>query len=269
MKKPIVFILAIFLIVPNLLCAVDRVIDNAGLLSAEQVQTLEHRIEEIAAQYNFDLVIVTEKNIGGAAPETRASVEAFADDFFDNNGYGRGDDRNGALLLQVTETRDWHISTRGKGPLGGEAVFTDYALTQSGNHVLAFLQKDDPYGAYNSFIDDAAKYLAVAAEGGHYTFFREWLWLFITIAWVVSLLIGFIVVSAWKSGMNTALAGEQAAVYIVPGSLQFTAKDDKLLYSTVSKTAKAQASSSGGGSGGSRSHIRSSGSSHGGRGGKY
>jgi uncharacterized protein len=257
MKKTVILMTALFLMLPNLLCAKTHVVDNAELLSADQVQTLERRINEITSAYanDFDIVIVTEKNIGTATPE------AFADDFFDYNGYGL----NGVLLLQVTETRDWHISTSGTGPMGGETVFTEYALTNAGNHLVKFLQADDPYGAYNSFIDDTVKYLALAAKGGHYTVLHEWLWLFITIAWVMALLTGFIVTGVWKAGMNTALHNEQAAAYIVPGSLRFAENSDRLLYSTVTKTEKVQQSSSGGGS----SHISSSGRSHGGRGGKY
>jgi uncharacterized protein len=206
-------------------------------------------------------VIVTETDIGGAVPET------YADDFFDYNGYGRGVGFDGALLLQVTESGDWYISTNGNGPMGGKTVFTPYAWAQAGNHVEKFLKADDPYGAYNSFLDDAATYLALTAKGEHYTVLNEWLGLFIAIAWAVALLIGFVSVSAWKAGMNTARVSGQVAAYIVPGSLQFVEKNDKLLYNTVTKTEKAVKAQSSSASG--TSHISSSGRSHGGGGGKY
>jgi uncharacterized protein len=265
MKKTFIVltaILAILLMLPGMLCAADGVYDNAGLLSSREVEDLEDRINGIAVRYNFDLIIVTEKDIGDF------DAEAYADDFFD--AYGDGIAFNGALLLQVTESRDWHISTQGTGPMGGETIFNEYALTRTGDHVVKFLRADDPYGAYSSFLDDTEQYLALAEKGRSYSFLREWLWLFISITWAVSLLIAFIVVRVWKAKMNTAITSQEAAVYIVPRSLKFTEKTDKLLYNTLTKRAKPQKTASSlASSHSSHSHISSSGRSHGGRGGKY
>jgi uncharacterized membrane protein YgcG len=49
MKKTVIALLALLLMLPNLLCAKAQVVDNAGLLSAAEIQALEGRINEIAA----------------------------------------------------------------------------------------------------------------------------------------------------------------------------------------------------------------------------
>jgi len=238
--------------------AQERIVDNAGLLSPSQKASLSRRINAISTQYKFDLVIVTEKNIGGLR-----SVD-YADDFFDNNGYGQGRDRDGCLFLQVTDTRDYWISTSGNGI----NILNDYALNKLKSDVIKYLSAGQNYEAYNVFLLNWEEFLALDEKGGRrYNFFHQFNAVILIIVWALALAIGFIIVQAWKSGMNTALAKTQAADYIVPGSLLFSVKKDTFLYSNVTKTAR-QTSSSGGG-GGSRIHTSSSGRSHGGGGGRY
>ena len=53
--------------------------------------------------------MVTTDSLNGKTPE------AYADDLYDNNGYGFGTDCDGVLLLVSTEDWDWHLSTCGYG----------------------------------------------------------------------------------------------------------------------------------------------------------
>ena len=48
---------------------------------------------EFKNQYNMDAVIVTSNNLNGK------SQQDYADDYFDYNGYGVGEDKSGLLLL--------------------------------------------------------------------------------------------------------------------------------------------------------------------------
>ena len=94
-------------------------------------------------------------------------------------------------------------------------------------------------------------------------FFRQNYMLILGFAWIISILTGFIIVAVWKSKMNTALLKTEAASYMVQGTLAFTAKRDRFLYSRVTKTAIPKPSS------GSGSIAGSSGKSSGGRSGKH
>jgi len=236
----------------------QRIVDNAGLLSTEKKENLRNIADRIADTYDFDLVIVTEKSIGTAAPM------AYADDFFDNNGYGLGENRDGCLFLQVTGERDYWFSTSGKGvkilnPTAGSKLNAD---------VLKFLKADadadNYYDAYMAFLLDWEKFLVLEANGRSYNFFHQWNIVLIIAAWLISLAIGFLVVQIWKKGMNTALAQTHAAGYVIPGSLNFSEKKDRFLYSTVKKTKRQTENVSS-----VAKHISSSGRQHGGRGGKY
>jgi len=236
----------------------ERIIDNAGLLSPSQKSTLTSRINYISNKYKFDLVIVTEKNIGGFRPVD------YADDFFDNNGYGQGRNRDGCLFLQVTETRDYWISTSGSGI----DILNNYALNKLSSDIVKSLSAGNNNEAYNVFLLNWDEFLALDEKGGRrYNFFHQFNTAILIIVWALALAIGFITVQVWKSGMNTALSKTQASAYIVPGSLAFKVKNDTFLYSTVTKSARQTEVNSGGGGG--RSHTSSSGRSHGGGGGSY
>ncbi|MDR0815496.1 MAG: TPM domain-containing protein [Bacteroidales bacterium] len=255
MKKILVFLLFL----PILAFSQEKqVFDNAGILSADEIAALQARIAAVKSAYDFNIVIVTETNIGDAEPMD------YADDFFDYNGFQN--ETGGALLLQVTETRDWHISTFGKGKLGGETIFNTYALEKTGENIVGYLKKDNPAGAYNAFMDDVEKYLQLATDGKHLSSFSNSITLFIIGGWVLAFLIALGIVTVWKHQLNTARGDKQARAYIVAGSLQFNESADRFLYSTISMTAKPKESSSSSGGG---SHTSSSGSSHGGSGGKY
>ena len=235
----------------------ERIVDNAGLLGPQEKATLLKAVDDVASVYNFDLVIVTEKNIGASSP-----VE-YADNFFDKNGYGQGQNRDGCLFLLVTESRDYWFSTSGRGI----RILNSAAEGKLENSVVQSLRANNFYGAFRDFLLDWEEFLILDAKGRSYNFFHQWNLVLVLIAWVLALIIGIIVVQSWKKGMETVLPQTQAAAYMVPGSLAFKEKKDSFLYSTVTKTKlQTQSSSSGSGKG---LHTGSSGSSHGGRGGKF
>jgi uncharacterized protein len=234
--------------------AQERVIDNAGLLSPQEKTSLLGAIAAAASAYKFDLVIVTERNIGAYDPRE------YADDFFDNNDYSQGQNRDGCLFLLVTESRDYWFSTSGRG----DKILNPAAFNKLESDVVKLLGEAGYYEAFRAFLLDWDEFLALDAKGRSYNFFHQWNLVLVSIAWVLALAIGFIVVGAWKKGMNTALPQSQAAAYAVPGSLAFGEKKDSFLYSTVTKT-RMQKTAGSGASGGA--YVSSSGRRHGG--GKY
>jgi uncharacterized protein len=235
----------------------DRIVDNAGILSVSQKNDLISLIDTIAAAYNFDLVIVTETSIVDKSPMQ------YADDFFDYNGYGMGNGRDGCLFLQVTGSRDMWISTSGRGI----NVLNPYAYNKLESETVKLLRAGNSYAAFRAFILAWDEFLGLEAQGGRsYNFFYKNNLVLVLISWLIAFVIGLIVVSVWKHGMNTALPKTQAIAYIIPESLNFTTQKDSFLYSTVTKTKRQTQSSS---SGRVATHTSSSGRSHGGGGKKY
>ncbi|WP_461256310.1 TPM domain-containing protein [Treponema sp. R80B11-R83G3] len=249
------FLTAMIVFFASSVFAQERVVDNANILSSWEKDNLKSLISSISSMYDFDLVIVTENDIGAASPM------AYADDFFDYKGYGLGQDRDGCLFLLVTGSRDYWFSTSGTGI----KIYTSTAIQKLKDDIVKLLRKGSYYDAFQAFLNDSKEFLALNARGGRsYNFFHRWNYVSVLVAWLASLLIGFMVVQSWKRKMNTALPQTQAAAYVVPGSLAFNVKTETFLYSIVNKSARSDDNSRGGGS-----HTSSSGRSHGGGGGRY
>ena len=127
----------------------DRVMDMAGLLTSSEEEELRGQIADIAREYQFDAVIVTADSLNGK------TAEEYADDYFDYNGYGYGEDYDGVLLLISMEYRDWAISTCGRG----QEVFTDYGLDRIRDAIVPYLSQGQYYSAFERFLDMTQDYL--------------------------------------------------------------------------------------------------------------
>ncbi len=128
----------------------------------------------------------------------------------------------------------------------------------------------DEYSSYSfaGIFKALSEALGGDVSGGYYsTYLAECALCFLGVL-AAAMVIGFVWLAVMKSKMSNIRRREQAADYVRRGSFTLTQSIDRYLYSTVSKTPRAQ-SSSGGGGGGSRSHTSSSGASHGGRSGKF
>ena len=71
----------------------DHVVDQAGLLTSGERSKLDALLDSYIEKTRMDLVVVTTDDAGGK------TAEEYADDFYDENGYGIGKDNSGALLL--------------------------------------------------------------------------------------------------------------------------------------------------------------------------
>ena len=96
-------------------------VDEASLLSASEEKVLLEKLEDISQKRKCDVAVVTVESLGNK------SATAYADDFYDYNGYGYGVNDDGILLLISMEKRDWAITTYG---------FAKTAFTKSGQEYI-------------------------------------------------------------------------------------------------------------------------------------
>lgn len=261
------------------------IVDDAQLLSSEQVDALAQKADDLRQKYAMDIVILTVDSLDGA------SAMVYAEDYYDYSGYGIDDQRSGTLFLLAMEEREWYIDT------SGNAIYalTDYALLEMENLILPYLRDGDYYGAFDAWLDGLDGYFAAYANGspvdgfvpeedkyhGHdetvYPYEDEYDTWSVSVNWMISILVGLaaagITILIMRSAMNTKRREDSAGVYMKPGSYDLRIRRDVFLYSQVSKTRKESSSGSSSGSsrrgGGSSVHRSSSGRSHGGRGGKF
>lgn len=275
MKKVLSFILAIALlaVLPVLAFAEDNppnLVDDAKLLTEAEFASLSVKLESMSEELKFDIVVVTTDSLDGKTPMD------YADDYYDYNGYGYGENKDGCLLLISMEDRDWYISTTGYGI----TAITDYGISYLEEEVVHYLSDAEYYNAFLTFANTVENFLAQSRSGTPYDVnnviegynpdersasekIKS-----VIICVIVSLVISIVVTSMIRHSYTKAVHfNRDARNYLVPGSLNMTASYDNFLYSNVTKVRIQSESSSGGG--GSSTHVSSSGTSHGGGGGKF
>lgn len=289
MKKRILLLLLSFsLLLPVTVHAANpKVIDDADLLTNQETDLLESSAQSLADTYQMDVVILTVDSLGGK------TSEAYADDYFDYNGYGIGDDFSGILLLVSMEQRDWSISTC------GEAIYavTDYGIESLAEVFLPYLSNGRYYDAFRIYLQELETYFKAYRSGdpidgyiGSYdgpgtyqpgtqdeiVYYEEPfgfsdVMVRLLVALVIGAVIAGIVLLVMRGRMNTAKQQSGAKNYMVSGSYNLYRCQDFYLYSRTSRTRKQENNSSGGhgGGGGSSVHHSSSGRSHGGGHGKF
>ena len=271
----------------TVLATQPKVVDDAGLLSAEQIALLEVKAQSMADEYEMDVAIVTVWSLDGK------SSEGFADDYFDYNGYGVGSDRSGVLLLLAMEHRDWAISTC------GQAIYAlpDPSIRSVFSQIAGYLSADEYYLALEAYLNTLEPYLEAYAVGtpadghaGAYTgpgtyipgtqdqsvhYAEEagfrWSAKKFLIALAVGVIAAAVTLLIMRRRMNTARKQRGADSYMKPGSYALNRQHDIFLYSQVHKVRRAENNTGGGGhrGGGSGIHRSSSGRSHGGSHGKF
>lgn len=104
------------------------------------------------------MIIVTVDSLNGK------TVEEYADDYYDDNGYGYGENDSGILFLVAMDDRQWNIST------SGDAItaFTDAGLAYMEDQFVPDLSDGaylDAFSKYTSLCDD---FLTQAEKGEPY-----------------------------------------------------------------------------------------------------
>ena len=288
MKKLTSVLLVLLLLASLCVCAAAAgsdtplIVDNAGVLNSEQVDDLTQTASDLRDLYEMDVVIVVVTDLDGKSAQT------YADDYYDYNGYGIGDDYSGMLLLIATESRDWWISTC------GEAIYvlTDYGIESIFSDFSGYLSVNDYYHAFETYLDCLPEYFDAYYSGepidgfsgnysgpGSYTpgdaddtvyYEDDSFGIFeILFSLVAGCVVSGIAVLIMSAQMNTKLPQNSARNYLNQSSYQLHGHSDMFLYSNVTKVRRESSSSSGSGSGGSSTHRSSSGRSHGGGGGKF
>ena len=256
--------------IPNTRLA-PLLVDDADLLTLEEEDQLMAKLETISNEQQCEVAVVTVNSLGGK------TATAFADDYYDYNGYGAGEGRDGIILLISMADRDWAISTHGYAI----TVFTDAGQAHMVDAFRPYLSNGEYAAAFECFADLCDEYLVQAKTDKPYDidnlqddyyqeetkvgFLRGFMNLLV-ITLPVGIILSFLITGIMKSKLKSVRRQSAASNYVREGSVNITDSRDVFLYRSVSKTAKEKSSSS---SSGSSTHSSSSGSSHGGSSGKF
>lgn len=244
-----------------------RLVDMADLLSDSEESDLSDMLDEISERQQVDIVVVTVDSMEGE------TAMVYADDFYDYNGYGFGNDHDGVLLLISMEEREWYISTCGYGI----TAITDAGREYISELFVSDLSAGDYAAAFTNFASLCDDFITQAKTGEPYDVGNlpddavfEPVW-GLLVALAVGFVISLIATGIMRGQLKSVHSQYTANNYIKQGSMQLTKKNDLYLYKHIDRRKKAESSSSSSShsSGGSRTHTSSSGSRHGGGGGKF
>ncbi len=251
----------------------QRVFDYGDLLSSQAERELEAEIAALQEKMGMDAVLVTIVDAEGK------SAQDYADDFYDEGGFGTRKDYSGALYLIDMDNREIYISTSGTMI----RFLTDERIEDMLDHAFSYVAEGDYEGTAWSFLEDTAYWYQKGIPGGQYNYDIETgqISRYLSIRWYEAL-IAFAVAAVCGAGACASVKKEysmekeqrQASNFLMAYRVHsnFILHDQKenLINSFVTH-ARIPKNNGGGRSGGSSSgrsstHRSSSGRRHGGGG---
>lgn len=227
-----VVVLCLSLVTGILAASGANVYDEADLLSAQEEARLAEKLWQIGEEFDAQIVVMTVSSTDG-------NIDAYIEEVYDGMNMGRGENRDGVLLLVCMDDREYRILSNG---YAGEAIGSGQ-IDAIGDTIVSDLS-DGAYGdAFSAFADQCAYYLDGYLNGFPFQVGKSLL-----IALIVGAVAGVAVAFVLKKQLKSVRQQKQANVYIKGGSMQLTTSRDLFLYREVTRTKKDSSKSSGSGS---------------------
>ena len=144
-----------------------RVVDLCGLFSESEVAQMNAKIDAIRTKYKMDCAIVTSDQVPeNLSYATEEATQKYADDYYDEHGYGEGVELDGFIYLIDMKNRLPYLGTAG--------VMIDYIsdrrLEKLMDVVDVWLQKRQYGQSALAMLDEMDKILAAGIEEGHFRY---------------------------------------------------------------------------------------------------
>ena len=220
--------------------------DYAELMTDEEEALLTEKFEAFCDEYEMEIAVVTINDLGGK------SAMEYADDFYDYNGYGYGENDDGLLALYVDGAegeREIYITTHGKAI----SKITDADIDYITDLMIMYLAEGDYAWAFETFVDEATDVVKVSVS---------LIWIPLSLG--IGMLVVFFVLKTMASANKSVVRKVDAKDYVRSGSMVVTGSYDNFLFNNVTRVARPKNTSSG-----SSTHTSSSGRTHGGGGKRF
>jgi uncharacterized protein len=241
----------------------DRVVDKADLLTPDEESELEQKLNEISAEQKCDVAIVAVDSLGGK------TAQAYADDYYDYEGYGMGSNDDGIMFVISMDERKWAITTHAFGI----TAFTDAGQQYIMEQVSPYLSEGDYAEAFNEFADQCDMFIEQAQTGDPYDVdnMPDGLTTFHYIIWLLPSFFGGAIVSIFlkkrkRKSLKNVRFRPDAEEYLQ--DMRLTTEYDRFINRRFA-VIKIEKDDDGPGGGGSSIHTSSSGRTHGGSSGSF
>ena len=246
----------------------EKVYDFANVLTTEEKELLKEKIDKYIETYNMDMAVVTVRY------HNYSSTMAYADAFYDTNGFGIGSKKDGLVCVIDFSTGhdDFWISTTGEAIRMYDDARIDRILDAMDD--VYYRDKTDYYNMFVSFIEKSSYYASLGIPKSNENVriddycmpyeIKPFPWFKISIA---SLITSTIIVLVLIFRNKMVHKAKNADEYIDKGSINITNRVDQFVTTNTTRVRVSSPSSGGGGghAGGSSFHS-SGGGFHGGGG---
>lgn len=211
------------------------VLDHADILSDGQEESLAETARALTEAYGCSVHIGT---IGDMRDYGFYDIEECAEDFFNSNGLGVGEEHTGILLLLSMAERDYDIDAHGSF---AHYAFTDYGKTTIRDGFLDNFRENDWYGGFADYLDRCGAMLRLAQDGepvdittaqrvrGRVTPGG------VIVSLLLSLLGAWGICSALKRRHNSVRTAADADSYVAEGAVRFRIREDRFTHATESR----------------------------------
>ena len=218
---------------------IGYVTDTAGIMTADERETLEEAARDIAEQYDFGVYIITVDSFR----DHTDSYDVFdgATTLYRKYKLGIGEESKGILLLLSMNGRDFSLITYSDY---GNFVFDTETRESMTSWFLDNFAMDDWFGGFSDYLTLCEQ---VLAEGP--AKLQGEIRGMVGIIFILPLIVAFIVIFILGSKMKSVAKATRAEVY-AEGGLHVTNSNDLFINTTQTRRKRSSSSSGGGRSGG-------------------
>lgn len=241
-KLLFLFIFCFFLVLPSVSADVQRVYDQAGILSDEEVAALEKKAADLFKKWETDFIVITTESTEGLP------IMKYMQNFTDQlaKEFNRKKDNMAVITLDMGDR--W-VDLAGFGR--AETYLPDSRVDMIRGEITPSLSAGNYYEAFDLFFDFGDEYLDKHPNIFFNTFFQ--------LALSLGLAGAIVFFMAYTSGGRVTVTSR---TYLDESNTKIIDKHDIYLRKTVTRKRKPSSKSGGGGggiSGGGRSHSGSRG----------
>lgn len=237
----------------------NYVIDDIGLLSADEQQELETTAAQLAVKYGCGVYVII---VDDYTDYTNGSIQDFSEAMYDYYGLGLGDDRNCLLLSLSMSERDYDLDAHGSI---GNYAFTDYGKEQLAQEFIDDFRYDNWFDGFRDYMSTVGQYLEAAENGTPVDIYSDdeidpavSAGVDILFIVVIPCLISLAVCGIFAAQMKTARRQTGARGYISHGGVDMRVTQDQFLYHTETRQPIPQNDNNSGGG----TTVNSAGHSH-------
>lgn len=251
MTKKIFFLVAIFIFSFSVTFAAAKpntnaeenlsgsVVDTAKILSANQIQTLTAKIQQLEQKHKVKIGINFLKSIGGKNIDTVANENL--------RKYFGGSQNGGIILVVDMQNRNWNIALDANL---NQRILSYNDVAYKHDDFYDKLHSNDFFGAANAYLDSVDELLNYYETNGEpYDSFNEFNPMALGMAVLIAIVLGFGIRSWLIGSMSNVKFASEASDYLKKENVRITENRDTYLYTNVSRRPKSKSSNSSGGRG--------------------